>query len=374
MFIYQLLFWLASGLIFYTFFGYLMIIDVLTHYVYNRVIQEPITPQVTLLIAAYNEEMVIHHKIENSLALSYPADLLDIVIVTDGSDDKTVQVVQGYQDQGIILSHQAERQGKLAAIQRVMPSITSEIVVFSDANTMLNAEAIRAIVCNFADPHVGAVAGEKQVLGGGDGLYWRYESFLKRCDSKLSSVMGAAGELFAIRRELFQAPEPDTILEDFVISLKLVATGWRVIYEPKAIAQEPPLTSLAGDWQRRVRNAAGGFQAMQRLPALFNPALGWVVWQYVSHRVLRWAGAPFLLIFVYLSNLLLLNHPFYRLTWIAQTVFYLLACIGYHLSRKGFQTGLLYVIFYFCFVNSAVIVGFWRYLTKTQPVTWVKTH
>lgn len=372
MLLYQIFFWLAVGLIIYTFLGYPILIGLLARYLYRPVNRLPIRPRVTLLVAAYNEATVIAQKIENSLALDYPPDLLDIVVVADGSDDETVEFATRYADQRVSVYHQPQRQGKAAAINRVMPLIQDEIVIFSDANCMLDPSALKAIVRNFADPAVGAVAGEKRVLGGGEGLYWRYESFLKRCDSAISSVMGAAGELFAIRREIFQPPEEDSLIEDFVISLRLVGAGWRVVYEPEAVAREAPSPSLAGEWQRRVRNAAGGFRAMRRLPNLLNPALGWVAWQYFSHRVLRWAVTPFLLPFVYLLNLLLVKLPGYQFLWLGQNAFYGLALLGYVLNRFGIQHVISQAAFYFCFSNAAAVIGFWRYLTNSQPVTWVK--
>lgn len=370
----QVLFWLGVGIVTYTFLGYPLLVGLLARCIHRPVQKAAITPQVTLLIPAYNESPVIAHKIENSLALDYPPERLEIVVVTDGSDDGTDDIVAGYAEQGVRLYHQSLRQGKMAAVNRVMPSVGGEIIVLSDANAMLAWGSLRALARNFADSSVGGVAGEKRVLGGGEGLYWRYESFLKRCDSALSSVMGAAGELFAIRHCLFEPPPLDTLLDDFVISLRLVERGWRVVYEPEAFVTENPSPRLMGEWQRRARNAAGGFQAIRRLPGLLNPAKGWVAWQYFSHRVLRWAVAPFLLPIAYGMNLFLLALPFYRLVLLAQTVFYVVALLGYALARKGMQRGPLYAVFYFCFTNAAALAGFGRYITGTQPVTWAKAR
>lgn len=369
----QLLFWLAAGVVFYTFLGYPLLIGLLARHVRHPVRRAPITPRVTLLIPAYNEASVIARKLEDCLALDYPSDRLEIVVVSDGSDDETVNIVAGYADRGVRLYHRPQRQGKAAAINRVMPLVSGDIVVFSDANTMLNSGGLRALVRNFADPTVGAVAGEKRVLGGGEGLYWRYESFLKRCDSAVSSVMGAAGELFAIRRSLFKPLPPDTLLDDFVLSMWLVKAGWRVVYETEAVAREEASSSLAAEWQRRARNAAGGFQAIRRLSAM--PSKGkWPAWQYYSHRVLRWAVTPFLLPMLYGLNLLLLGLPFYRPLFLAQTAFYMAALLGYGLAQLGMESGPLYAAFYFCFANAAALAGFWRYITGSQPVTWAKVR
>jgi len=246
--------------------------------------------------------------------------------------------------------------------------------VFSDANTLIDRGAIRALVRSYADPRVGGVSGEKQVRGGGEGLYWRYESFLKRCDSALSSVMGAAGEFFSVRRELFQATEEDSVIEDFVLSMRLVQAGWRVVYESEAVAREEASPSLKGDWQRRTRIAAGGFQAIVRLRGLLTEASAIVVWQYCSHRVLRWAVTPFLLPAVYVFSALLADLAFYRWLLVAQTAFYVAAVAGYGLTRLRIWCGALHAVFYLCFANAAALVGFWRYITKTQPVTWAKAR
>ena len=370
----QVLFWLAVGIVMYTFLGYPLLVGLLVRCAHRPVRKAAITPGVTLLIPAYNEAPVIARKIENSLALDYPPERLEIIVVTDGSDDGTVDIVAGYGERGVRLYHQPQRQGKMAAINRVMPLVGGEIVVFSDANAMIERGALRALVRNFADPSVGGVAGEKRVLGGGEGLYWRYESFLKRCDNALSSVMGAAGELFAIRRCLFEPPPPNALIDDFVISLRLVETGWRVVYEPEAVVMEEPSPTLAGEWRRRSRIAAGGFQSIQWLSGMLNPARGRVAWQYFSHRVLRWAATPFLLPAIYGLNLLLLGLPFYRLVLLAQTAFYAAALLGYALARRGMQRGPLHAVFYFCFTNVAALAGFWRYVTGTQPVTWAKAR
>ena len=370
----QVLFWLAVGTILYTFLGYPLVIGLLAHRIRRPVQKAAITPKVTLVIPAYNEAPVIASKIENSLALDYPSERLEIAVVTDGSDDETVDIVASYAEQGVRLYHESQRRGKMAAINRVMPLLNSEIVVFSDANAMIEPGSLKALVRNFADPAVGGVAGEKRVLDGGEGLYWRYESFLKRCDSALSSVMGAAGELFAIRRHLFEPPPANALIDDFVMSLRLVEAGWRVVYEPEAVATEESSPTLAGEWRRRSRVAAGGFQSIRWLPDLLNPTRGWAAWQYFSHRVLRWAATPFLLPAVYVLNLSLLRLPFYRFVFLAQTAFYAAALLGYGLARRGVRCGPLHAVFYFCFTNTIALVGFWRYITGTQPVTWAKAR
>ncbi len=370
----QLCFWLAAGVVAYTFVGYPLLIAALAHWMGRPVEQASIRPTMTLLIPAYNEAGVIAAKIENALALDYPLDRLEIAVAADGSDDETVEIARQYADCGVEVFHEPARRGKMAAVNRVLPLTEGEIVVLTDANAMLTTGSLKAVARNFADPEVGGVAGEKRVTGGGEGLYWRYESFLKRCDSAVSSVMGAAGELFAIRRSLFEPAPENALLDDFVMSLRLVEQGWRLVYEPEAVAVEEPSPSLMGDWRRRTRVAAGGFQSMGWLTGLLSPARGRVAWQYVSHRVLRWAVTPFLLPILYGLNWALLGRPGYRTLLLGQSAFYLTALLGYALAWRGVRLRLVNAIFYFCFANLAALVGFWRYVTGRQPVTWAKAR
>lgn len=364
------LFWLATGTIVYTFLGFPALISILARYRGRPVEQADINPEVTLLIPAYNEEVVLAAKIENSLALDYPPEKIQVAIVADGSTDGTVSIASCFQS--VKVYYEPERRGKAAAVNRIVPMLDSDIIIITDANVTLSRGTLRALVRNFADPTVGAVAGEKRVRGGGEGLYWRYESYLKRCECAVSSVMGAAGELLAFRHEAFQPPEEDSIIEDFVMSMRLVGEGWRVVYESEALASEEPSNSPNEDWIRRTRIAAGGFQSIGRLTHLLNPRLGLITWQYVSHRVLRWAVTPFLLPIAFLLNLFLAKHRLYRLTLLGQTMFYGAGILGYLRAREGRQSGLLNAIFYFCFGNLAAIAGFWRYVRGRQPVTWEK--
>ncbi len=367
-----LLFWLATGLVLYTFLGYPLLVELLARVRPRPNVTADIEPPVTLVIPAYNEQSVIAAKIENSLALDYPTGRLTILVVDDGSDDDTALVAGKYAAVQVV--RQPERRGKAAAVNRAMPLVTGEIVLFSDANAMFAPGALRAVIRHFADPAVGGVAGEKRVQGGGEGLYWRYESFLKARDSRVSSVMGATGEIFAVRRRAFRPVQEDSIIEDFMMSMGLVAEGWRVIYEPAAVAYEPPTPSLAGDWDRRTRIAAGGFQSLARLPEMLDPRRGLVAWQYLSHRALRWAVTPFLLPALLILNLLLWPKRLYRPLLLGQAFFYALGLLGYRDARRGRAAGLPYAIFYFLMANMAAIAGFLRYLRGRQPVTWRKVR
>ena len=369
-----------SGLaVVYTFLGYGALITLLARFIHRPVQTQPITPSVTLIIPAYNEEAVIADKLDNCLALDYPRDLIEIMVVADGSTDRTCEIVRGYALRGVKLLHQPERRGKIAAMNRAAPFASSQALVFSDANAMLEPQAIRMLVANLADPKVACVGGEKRirraasVQAQGEGAYWRYEAYLKRLDSKINTAIGAIGELFAIRRELYQPMDDDLLIEDFVLTMKLVAKGWRVVYEPGAITWEEASPSLEGEWRRRVRMAAGGFQAIGRLKEMLNPLRGLAAIQYISHKVLRWL-APFFMLIAFAANLGLLHLPFYRWTMAAQMMFYVLAGLGYGLQGAGVRWWPAQVPFYFCFANTTSLMGFIRYIRKTQPVTWAKSR
>ncbi len=339
-------------------------------------------PAVTLLIAAYNEKDYILKKIENSISLNYPKDRLDIIVVADGSDDGTDEIVR--RDGRVKLLHLPERKGKIAAIQRAMQYIKTEIVVFTDANTDVNQEAIFNIVKHFNNPKVGAVSGEKRILhnktdkaiSAGEGLYWRYESHLKKWDYELWTVVGAAGELFAVRTQLVYPVPSDTVIEDFYLTLKIAEHGFRVAYEPDAFAMETSSISIKEELKRKIRIAAGGIQAIARLKPLLNPLKhGVLTFQYVSHRVLRWTVAPFCLIILLTTNLILsFSDSFYGLLLGLQFMFYSAALIGYLLEERELRMKVFFIPYYFYIMNYAVLLGISRYLKGSQSVIWQRAQ
>lgn len=337
-------------------------------------------PRVSLVIAAYNEEEVIAQKVLNSLELEYPSDRLEVVVVSDGSTDRTPELAACFP--GVRVLHQPERRGKVHALNRVMPLIDSEVVVFSDANAMLNPEALLRLVRHFQDPRVACVAGEKRIkpqerdVSAGEGFYWRYESTLKRWDAQISSVMGAAGELVALRRSAFVPLENDTVLDDFVMSMRLVARGYRVAYEPEAYALEEASPSISEEFKRKARIVAGGWQAVIRLWPLLVPTRPLIWLQYVSHRVLRWVLVPVLLPVILILNLQLAwqGQALYDWTLQVQLALYGAALLGGWLQLRGLRPRILYLPFYFTFLNAAALVGAYRFWTRTQSVTWEKVQ
>lgn len=270
-------------------------------------------PELTLFITAYNEEDVVDDKMRNSLSLDYPADKLHILWITDGSNDRTNERLSHWPQATVL--YQPQREGKTAALNRGIRFVTTPLVVFTDANTHLNREALREIVRAFANPKVGCVAGEKRIAlqdkdnaaSGGEGLYWKYESALKQLDSRLYSAVGAAGELFAIRRELFEEMPADTLLDDFILSLRIVMRGYTIAYCADTYAVENGSADMHEEEKRKVRIAAGGLQSVWRLRALLNPLrYGVFCFQYISHRVLRWSLTPVLLFLLFPLNTILI--------------------------------------------------------------------
>ncbi|HEV7351123.1 glycosyltransferase family 2 protein [Telluribacter sp.] len=395
----EIFFWLGIFLVGYTYVGYGLVVWLLIKIRKAFGITQPIMndpdylPEVTLVVPAYNERGYIETKLQNSLALDYPTDRLQLLFVTEGSTDGTTELLEAQRGQypNLRVLGGSERRGKIEAMNMAMPQVTTPLVIFTDANTTLNPKAIRNLVRHFKDPQVGAVAGEKRIevleseaaAGAGEGLYWKYESFLKKLDTELHSVVGAAGELFAVRTSLYGHVEKDTLLDDFVISLRIAGHGYRVIYEPEAYALERPSFSINDEQKRKVRIAAGGFQAIGRLKYLLNIFRhGWLTFQYVSHRAMRWAVAPFCLPLILLLNIPLallpqegvLSAPAYRLILAAQLGFYAAALVGNVLENRKIRVKLLFVPYYFSFMNWCAILGYMRYRRGTTSGIWEKVR
>lgn len=384
----KIIFWICIFIILYSYLLYGLLVWILLQLRSlfsgkKKQMDDNFTPEVTLLVASYNEGAFLTQKIENCLNLDYPEGRLKFMFVTDGSTDQSNDIIQKYPQ--IQLLFEPGRKGKVAAINRAMKFVTTEFVIFCDANTELNRESIREIVKHYADPEIGAVAGEKvirtsqgnlSVAGAGEGLYWKYESFLKRLDSEFYTVVGAAGELFSVRTALF-APVPENVLlDDFIISLKIAEKGYRVTYEPKAFATEAPSLNIKEEQKRKIRIGAGGFQSIVMLRSLLNifkyPKLSF---QYISHRVLRWALCPFLLPVILILNILIYwktTEPFYGMLLLLQCIFYLASFIGFLQASQNRKSKLFYVPYYFVFMNISLYFGLFRYLRNTQTVLWDK--
>lgn len=335
-------------------------------------------PNVTFLIAAYNEERVIGDKLENTLGLDYPKDKLEILVVADGSDDKTVEIAKKYNSRGVKIAHQPARKGKTAALNRGVKMASGEIIVFSDANNEFSENAIKNLVLHFRDPNIGGVCGAKKIKTNseresaeGDSLYWKYESAIKAAESSLGSITGADGEIFAIRKNLYEAIDDSVINDDAEITLSLIRNGYRVIYDMSAESREEASIDILDDFNVKVRMVAGGFQTIARYPLETLLPFSWFSITFFSHKVLRWL-APELMIVALVGTIYLQKNIFYKAILVAQIIIYGLAFTGLILRKKYELPSFIYVPFYVCTMNVAAFFGFIRFLNGRQTTQWKK--
>lgn len=385
----EIIFWSMLFVIFYSYLGYGILLFIIIKL--RRILgiakpfkgNEDYEPEVTLFVAAYNEKDYVDEKVKNSFSLNYPQDKIKHVWVTDGSDDGTPDLLRKYDN--IEVYHEDARGGKIGAMNRGLKFVKTPIVIFSDGNTNLGEDSIREIVNLFRNPKVGCVSGEKRIYskdadaaaGAGEGLYWKYESTLKKWDAELYSVVGAAGELFAIRTELWQDVEKDTLLDDFIISLRVAMSGYTIQYNPNAYAIETASANVKEELKRKIRISAGGIQSVVRLRSLLNIfKYGTLSFQYISHRVLRWTLTPLLLLSIIPINLVLAANAgfalsnIYSLLFYGQILFYVMALTGWFLENRQIKVKVLFVPYYFFIMNLSVFLGFRRYLKGNQSVKW----
>lgn len=382
----QAIFFISTALLLYNYLIYPAVVILLAW----RRAGEPVTerdaadssllPSVTLIIAAYNEERVIEAKIRNSLETDYPRERLHILVVSDGSTDATPQIVQRFRNEGVQSLHEPARRGKTAALNRAVARATSEIVIFSDANNMFERNALRELVRHFSDPRVGGVCGLKQIYDSperessqGDSLYWRYESTIKESESRLGSITNADGEIFAVRRDLYEPVDDTVINDDAEITLLLARKGYRVLYERHAVSYEHASIRIEDDFHVKVRMVSGGFQTVARHWAFLLLPRSWFAFSFVSHKLLRWL-APGFMILIAVSSLWLISQPFFFGMVMLQGIFYSLALIGW-LGRDGTgRSAVFYIPFYLCAMNLAALLGLWRFLTGSQTTQWRKAE
>ena len=366
----QLTFWSLAASVAYTYAGYPLILGLLSQFRSRRVPIEPPAPlpRVSLIIAAYNEEAVIADKLRNSLALDYPAGLLEIIVAADGSDDRTADRVVMFEDDGVTLLHSVERRGKVAAINRAAEIATGDILVFSDANNTYRPSVIRELVTPFADPEVGGVVGSKRVaegdgsLGESEGLYWRYEAYIQRMETRLGSCTAAVGEILAIRRSSFEPPPEGIICDDFYMVMRLLRRGHRVVYRPEAQSVERVSHSASDEMMRRANIIAGRFQAMSMSRELLPFHSPLLVWQVVSHKFMR-PLVPLAMIGMLVSNLVLSVRG--SRTWTAmlvgQMAFYVVAVLGAFRAPSGLAGRITYIPTFLLNSNAAALMGLYRF-------------
>ena len=385
----KILFWILLFIVFYSYLGYGILLFVIIRIKRliagkTKSVSEPLfEPEVTLFVAAYNEKDFVKAKVQNSKDLDYPKEKMQQIWITDGSTDGTPEMLAIYPE--IQVYHKPERGGKIGAMNRGMQFVKTPIVIFSDGNTMLGKDSVREIVKLFQNPMTGCVSGEKRILtdeketaaGAGEGIYWKYESLLKKWDAELFSVVGAAGELFAIRTELYQEVEQDTLLDDFIISLRIAQKGYTIQYNPNAYAIETASANVKEELKRKIRIAAGGIQSIVRLKELLNPfRYGVLSFQYISHRVLRWSLAPVSLPFIFTINMIIAINQgifslnLYSILFDLQVLFYIMALGGWYFENQKIKIKIFFIPYYFFIMNFAVYLGFIRYLKGSQSVNW----
>jgi len=374
----QTIFWFCLAIILYVYFGYPVLLTVLLPFLRKKVSKADITPRVTLVISAYNEEEVIAGKIENSLAIDYPKDKLEIMVVSDCSTDGTDAIVKRYASKRVELVRQTERKGKTAGLNLAVPQASGEIIVFSDANTFYEPDSIKKLVRNFHDASVGCVTGEaryrkkwRSSAEKSESLYWQNEIFLKKMESQLGSMVGGDGAIYAIRKKLFEPLQPSDI-NDFVNPLQIVSKGYRGLYEPEAICYEETAGNLQKEFRRKKRIVNRSWNGLFRVKQVLNPLrVGFFSVEVISHKMLRWL-IPFFLIGLFFATWQMFNMNsamgFYEYTMVSQCVFYSLAFVGF--LKQGKTGFIFYLPYYFCLVNTAAMTGILNYFRGNIATVW----
>jgi len=375
----SILFWSSVGLIAYMFIGYPAALALWSAVRPRRWRQEPCEPAISIVISAYNEASSIVTKIRSLLALDYPADRVEILVGSDGSTDGTAEQLLTLTDPRVRVFIFPTRQGKPAVLNMLVSKARGEIVVLSDVRQKFVPSVLRAFVRSFADPRVGAVSGEVILTteGGtgvseGSGFYWRYETFIRSRECIIDSTIAVTGPIYAIRKTLFEPIPADTIVDDVLIPLRIARRGYRVIVDPEARASDSAYANPGQEFTRKVRTLAGNFQLFARERWLFNPLRNRLWWQTMSHKALRLLIAP-LQIALLISNAALLGtSPLYKITMLAQVIFYVGALTGYVLPRGWKKPFVVTFPFFFCLLSWATVLAFLRSITGRQPVTWQK--
>jgi len=382
MFYAQLIFWTAVGLIVYTYAIYPVMLLFATKFVKKRKAKEDPSPEnwpfVSLVIAAYKEETVILQRVQNALAMDYPADRFEVIIGCDGSEDSTGELVKTVDDSRIRLMQFEQRRGKPSVLNDCVPVAKGTIVAFSDANTFWEPNALKKLVRHFRRKKVGGVCGQLLLTDpetgeNVDGLYWRYENFLKRCEGKLGALLGVNGAIYAIRSELWEPIPSNSIVDDFLIGMRIHLAKRQLVFDESAVANEESAPTMGAEFGRRARIGAGGFQSLDWLSTLLMPRYGKVAFAFWSHKVLRWF-CPFFMVVALAANIVLNVHPAYRAVLYLQCAFYLIAMLGRFLPGKSLPMRLVRLSSMFLSMNTALAVGFWRWFRGNQSGKWKRTE
>ncbi|MBK8313145.1 MAG: glycosyltransferase family 2 protein [Acidobacteria bacterium] len=363
--------------IIYVYIGYPLLAYVISKLIPWPIRQAKITPSVSVIIAAHNEEKDIAAKIENTLALDYPGERLEIIVASDCSSDRTDEIVRRYSRKRVILFRQNERFGKTMAQHKAVLVSSGDILVFSDATTMYQPNVIKKIVRNFADPTVGCVTGQlvysdqvSSAVGQGCRSYWNYEKFIKQCENGLGSLIGVSGCLYSVRRTA-QAKLAKDMIDDFVIATEIHLQGLRSVYEPEAISIEDTNNRSRDEFRMRVRIIEQTISALHRYQAILNPFKhGMFAFQMISHKVLRYTIPLWLILAIVSSAQLALSYSLFRFVLAAELAFILLALAGYLFERMNIKSGPLSLPFYFALVNVASVAAFLKFIKGHNHVVW----
>lgn len=368
----KVVFWSSAGTVLYAYFLYPLLLFVLRLFLHRPVHKAAFAPLVSILVPAYNEADVIEAKIRNAESLDYPKDKLELIIASDGSTDATAAAAQRCSDGTFVRTFiYPQNRGKIAVLNETIRQVRGEICIFSDASAVLEPSAIRELLANFADPEVGAVSGTYKVrkaseahFGQAEEFYWKYETWLKRQESGLGCLVGGHGQILAIRTALYPFPPADTINDDYVIALRILKNGYRVVYEPAAVASEE--ASEMRGFRRRIRVMAGNIQQLREIGELLVPLQWKALFFFFSHKVMRLL-VPFAMACLLVSNLLLVAEPLYRILAVLQFGFFGLALVG---GWARLLPRMLRIPYYFCLVNAAVLVALYQSFLRRRKIAW----
>ena len=373
----EMAFWLSAAALLYAYAGYPLLLFIVSIFRPLTVRAGDYQPTVSIIITAYNEELVLAAKLENTLALGYPHELIEIIVASDCSTDRTDDIVRKYSRQGVKLVRQPERLGKTAAQNAAVAQAAGEIILFSDATSLYKTDVVRALIPNFADPTVGCVAGRliyvdpsESRVGRGARSYWSYETFLKKHESRVCSLIGASGCLYAVRRSAY-VPLYNEACSDFIIATKMVEQGLRAVYEPNAICTEETNRRSDNELKMRVRVIAQTFTDLWRHRAMLNPIRsGFYAVQLLSHKVMRYLVPVFLLALLGASAILASDFLFYRILLACQLAGYACGAIAWLLDRLGKRSRLLALPQYFLLANVASLIAIFKFLRGERYARW----
>jgi cellulose synthase/poly-beta-1,6-N-acetylglucosamine synthase-like glycosyltransferase len=370
-------FWAGAAALLYAYAGYPALVWLVSRLRPRAVLRGSVEPSVSVVITAYNEERDLRAKLENTLALDYPADKLEVIVASDCSSDRTDDIAREFEPRGVRLHRQVERLGKTAAQNAAVAIARGEVILFSDATTLYQSDVLRAMTPNFADPTVGCVAGRLvyvddtgSSVGSGAKSYWGYETFLKTHESRACSLIGASGCLYAVRRAAY-VPLYNEACSDFIIATKMVEQGLRAVYEPAAVCMEETNRQAAKEFRMRVRVIAQTYTDLWRHRALLNPFRGgFYSIELLSHKVMRYLVPVFLAVTLASSLALAGRAPFYTLAAVAQVAFYAAALSGWLLGRAGVRSRLMALPAYFVLSNAAAVVAFYKFIRGERYARW----